>query len=228
MRQACTIPFSPFRPFHSRWSVRGYKHLASRPTIISRPTIRRRKLVHGRGGFDVHHRRRKIDGQNHRQACSFTFRPRFRHRHYRMNPLKHKLCRMDHIIFWDIDNWSRFFEKLKFLLPPNTFVWGFHSTQWNQPTRCLAFHRLMSTGGFHKNYQSGRTKNAADFAMMLQIGKMDELLPKHVQFTIFSGDKGFQEALHQMKDSRRMIRIINPHVPGWQARLHNILNRTIP
>ncbi|XP_036361509.1 E3 SUMO-protein ligase ZNF451-like [Octopus sinensis] len=94
--------------------------------------------------------------------------------------------------------------------------------------RCLAFHRLISTGGFHKNYQSGRTKNAADFAMMLQIGKMDELLPKHVQFTIFSGDKGFQEALHQMKNSRRTIRIINPHVPGWQARLHCILNRTIP
>ncbi|GAB1600464.1 hypothetical protein Ahia01_000324400 [Argonauta hians] len=91
--------------------------------------------------------------------------------------------------------------------------------------QCLPFHGLQSYGGFYKNYQSGNTKNAADFAMMLQIGKMAELLPERVQFIILSGDKGFQEAVHQLKDTRRTIRIINPHIPGWQTTLHNILHQ---
>lgn len=161
--QSCVMPSSPF---YQRWPVNGSKNFAMRSNI-SYPTIRRRRPIDGRGGFQVAHGRCRMYGQNLHQA--FPFKHTLRLRHYCMNTQRQRLSKMDHIIFWDIDNWSRFFEKLRFFLPLNTFVWGFHSTQWNQPNRCLAFHRLISSGGFYKNYQSGRTKNAADFAMMLQV-----------------------------------------------------------
>lgn len=40
---------------------------------------------------------------------------------------------------------------------------------------------------------------------------MDERLPKHIPFTILSGDKGFLEVERQMKMSSRKMVVIDPH-----------------
>ena len=40
---------------------------------------------------------------------------------------------------------------------------------------------------------------------------MDAVLPKHIPFTILSGDKGFIELQNQMEDSERRAVVINPH-----------------
>ena len=40
---------------------------------------------------------------------------------------------------------------------------------------------------------------------------MDERLPKHIPFTILSGDKGFIEIERQMEGSERRAVVINPH-----------------
>ena len=40
---------------------------------------------------------------------------------------------------------------------------------------------------------------------------MDAQLPKHIPFTILSGDRGFCEIERQMKMSERRTVVINPH-----------------
>ena len=40
---------------------------------------------------------------------------------------------------------------------------------------------------------------------------MHERLPKHIPFTIVSGDKGFIEVERQMRDSHRKAVVIDPH-----------------
>ena len=47
--------------------------------------------------------------------------------------------------------------------------------------------------------------------MLFQVGRMDGLLPKHIPFTILSGDHGFYEIESQMKNSERRTVVIDPH-----------------
>lgn len=126
--------------------------------------------------------------------------------------LTEKLRLMNQIIFLDLDNWPCFFRKLPFPLPDLTFVWAFYGgkTFWNEPN-CNTYDALKEKGNFHLNKKSGRTKDAADFALVLHVGKMDERLPKHIPFTILSGDKGFLEIENQMKTSKRHAKVIDPH-----------------
>nr|XP_006820251.1 PREDICTED: uncharacterized protein LOC102808880 [Saccoglossus kowalevskii] len=78
---------------------------------------------------------------------------------------------MAQIILVDLDNWPSFFSRLMAPLPDKTFVWGFHAqkTNWYQPRNCMAFDKICQQGCFQLHPQSGNTKDAADFALCMQV-----------------------------------------------------------
>ncbi|GAB1605329.1 E3 SUMO-protein ligase ZNF451-like isoform X1 [Argonauta hians] len=123
-----------------------------------------------------------------------------------------KLSQMKTIIYLDLDNWGGIFKHIQHYFPEKTFLWVFYGaqTRWIPP-KSLVYKKLVQDGCFFLNPKSGGTKQAADFALVLHIGKMDERLPEHIKFTIMSGDKGFYEICHQFRNSQRPIQIINPH-----------------
>lgn len=43
------------------------------------------------------------------------------------------------------------------------------------------------------------------------MGRLDEHLPKHIPFTVLSGDKSFLEIESQLKMTQRATRILDPH-----------------
>ncbi|CAH1227780.1 ZNF451 [Branchiostoma lanceolatum] len=118
-----------------------------------------------------------------------------------------------HVIFVDLDNWSHFFQKLPHELPSGSFVYGFAGgcTTWREPKNCSALTALQQNGCFYMHPSCGRWKDAADFAICVHAGKLDERLPKEVPFTVLSGDKGFYELAHQLRISSRRAHIVNPH-----------------
>ncbi|XP_053380506.1 uncharacterized protein LOC123559910 [Mercenaria mercenaria] len=123
------------------------------------------------------------------------------------------LSRMKNIVFLDLDNWGSFFHKLPRCLPDGTFVWGFFGGKlvWHAPYRLEIFRQMKRKELFYLNERCGATKDAADFAIVLAVGKMDEKLPTNIAFTIMSGDTGFCEVERQMRDSERKVLVVNPH-----------------
>ncbi|XP_060551929.1 uncharacterized protein LOC132713376 [Ruditapes philippinarum] len=121
---------------------------------------------------------------------------------------------MKNIVFLDLDNWPSFFHKLPFCLPDFTFVWGFYGGKnpWYAPMRLEIFRQMKQKEQFYLNERCGTTKDAADFAIVLAVGKMDEKLPANIAFTIMSGDKGFCEVERQMRNSERKVMVVNPHL----------------
>lgn len=123
-----------------------------------------------------------------------------------------KLSRMKHIIFLDLDNWRGIFKHVQHYFPTETFLWVFRGaqTKWFPP-KSDVYEKLVQDGCFFLNPKSGCTKQAADFALVLHVGKMDERLPEHIKFTILSGVKGFNEVCHQLENSKRHMQIVDPH-----------------
>ncbi|XP_029451544.1 LOW QUALITY PROTEIN: E3 SUMO-protein ligase ZNF451 [Rhinatrema bivittatum] len=120
---------------------------------------------------------------------------------------------MTHIVFVDLDNWANFFTRLPGHLNQGTFVWGFKGgkTGWKPPVNCPVFKHLVNIGSFFLHPQCSDRKDAADFAICMHAGRMDEQLPKQIPFTILSGDKGFLELESQFKKTQRPAHILNPH-----------------
>ncbi|XP_053316566.1 E3 SUMO-protein ligase ZNF451 [Spea bombifrons] len=120
---------------------------------------------------------------------------------------------MTHIIFIDLDNWSNIFTHLPGNLNQGTFVWGFQGgkNQWKPPVKCKIFTYLSNTGSFFLHPRCSHRKDAADFAICMHAGRLDEQLPKQMPFTILSGDKGFLELENQFKKTLRPFHILNPH-----------------
>ncbi|KAM8953053.1 E3 SUMO-protein ligase ZNF451-like [Pelodytes ibericus] len=120
---------------------------------------------------------------------------------------------MTHIIFIDLDNWASFFTRLPDYLNQGTFVWGFQceNNNWKPPINCKIFKNLYNTGSFFLHPQCCNRKDATDFAICMHAGRLDEQLPKHIPFTILSGDKGFLELENQFKKTQRPAHILNPH-----------------
>ena len=119
---------------------------------------------------------------------------------------------MRQIVFLDVDNWGNFWRRLPQRLPDRTFVWGFYggATSWKEPCN-EPFQYAKQNGLWHLHKKCSNRKDAADFAICLMVGKLDERLPKHIPFTILSGDRGFLELEEQMRGSRRRATVINPH-----------------
>ncbi|XP_058881002.1 E3 SUMO-protein ligase ZNF451-like isoform X3 [Acipenser ruthenus] len=132
---------------------------------------------------------------------------------------KHELPDMDylmtttHIVFVDLDNWPCFFSRLPGYLNQGIFVWGFQGGKniWRAPDGCKVYNYLVNTGCFFLHPRCSDRKDAADFAICVHAGRLDEQLPKHIQFTILSGDKGFHELELQFLKTMRTAHILNPH-----------------
>ncbi|XP_071469393.1 E3 SUMO-protein ligase ZNF451 isoform X5 [Marmota flaviventris] len=120
---------------------------------------------------------------------------------------------MTHIVFVDFDNWSNFFGHLPGHLNQGTFIWGFQggNTNWKPPLNCKVYNYLNRIGCFFLHPRCSKRKDAADFAICMHAGRLDEQLPKQIPFTILSGDQGFLELENQFKKTQRPAHILNPH-----------------
>ncbi|XP_078255153.1 E3 SUMO-protein ligase ZNF451 isoform X2 [Rhinoraja longicauda] len=120
---------------------------------------------------------------------------------------------MTHLVFIDLDNWAGFFNHLPGQLNQGTFFWGFQGgkTNWKAPENCPIYNYLVNTGCFFLHPRCSARKDAADFAICMHAGRMDEQLPKHIPFTVLSGDKGFEELKNQLMKTMRPGHVLNPH-----------------
>ncbi|XP_066273366.1 E3 SUMO-protein ligase ZNF451-like [Branchiostoma lanceolatum] len=118
-----------------------------------------------------------------------------------------------HVIFVDLDNWGSFFSKLPQPLTDKTFVYGFKggSCIWCPPRNNRAYDTIMSKKCFYLHPQCSKRKDAADFAICVHAGRLDERIPKCVPFTVLSGDGGFHELANQLQRSNRRTHIVSPH-----------------
>ncbi|KAM4042533.1 E3 SUMO-protein ligase ZNF451 [Anomaloglossus baeobatrachus] len=138
---------------------------------------------------------------------------------------------MTHIVFVDLDNWAQFFTHLPQQLNQGTFVWGFQggTSTWKPPVTCAIYKHLSNTGCFFLHPHCSRMKNAADFAICMHAGRLDEKLSKQIPFTILSGDKGFLELENQFNKTQRPAHVLNPHHLGGDmmcAMLNSIAETT--
>ncbi|CAF0889077.1 unnamed protein product [Rotaria sordida] len=136
-----------------------------------------------------------------------------------------RLSTMKNIIFLDLENFSRFFQHLTNQLPDYTYVIAFQASniQWKPPKNDIIYENLLNLNNFQLMRPSGNRHDAADFALVLTFGKLHGLLPKSISFTIISGDKGFIEVIHQLKNSHRRINWFNPHQFSYEN-FNHILN----
>ncbi|NWS65729.1 ZN451 ligase, partial [Crotophaga sulcirostris] len=123
------------------------------------------------------------------------------------------LSTMTHIVLVDLDNWGSLFMHLPANLNQGTFIWGFQGgfSNWKPPVHCKAYNYLKRIGCFFLHPRCGTRREAADFALCVHAGRLDEHLPKQIPFTILSGDKSFLELESQFKLTQRSARILNPH-----------------
>ncbi|NXI45286.1 ZN451 ligase, partial [Galbula dea] len=123
------------------------------------------------------------------------------------------LSTMTHIVLVDLDNWGSFFTQLPASLNQGTFIWGFQGghSNWKPPVKCKIFNYLNRIGCFFLHPRCSTRREAADFALCVHAGRLDEYLPKQIPFTVLSGDKSFLELEDQFKMTQRAVRILNPH-----------------
>ena len=127
-------------------------------------------------------------------------------------PRLEKLSSFLHIIFIDLDNCARFINVL-YPIPKNIFVWGFCRGKYNDRRHTSSYFRtvLIEQRFFKHPKICSKVKNAADFALCVQVARLDLQLPIHIAFTILSGDKSFSELKKQLKCSSRQVHNIDPH-----------------
>ncbi|NXD81141.1 ZN451 ligase, partial [Halcyon senegalensis] len=123
------------------------------------------------------------------------------------------LSTMTHIVLVDLDNWGSLFTQLPANLNQGTFIWGFQGGygNWKPPVQCKIYNYLKRIGCFFLHPRCGTRREAADFALCVHAGRLDEHLPKQIPFTVLSGDKSFLELEAQFKMTQRSARILNPH-----------------
>ncbi|KFQ33980.1 Zinc finger protein 451, partial [Merops nubicus] len=123
------------------------------------------------------------------------------------------LSTMTHIVLVDLDNWGSLFTQLPANLNQGTFIWGFQGgySNWKPPVQCKIYNYLKRIGCFFLHPRCGTRREAADFALCVHAGRLDEHLPKQIPFTILSGDKSFLELETQFKMTQRSAHILNPH-----------------
>lgn len=119
------------------------------------------------------------------------------------------------IVYADLDNWPKLFDRFPFSLPNGTFVWGFYGLKpWRPPKNVTSYLEVIKAGMFHLQY-CGNTKDAADGAIFFAVIEMNNhrQLPKEISFVLVSGDKIFIcEAIQRCMDqSVREIVLVDPH-----------------
>ncbi|XP_028395303.1 uncharacterized protein LOC114519377 [Dendronephthya gigantea] len=122
------------------------------------------------------------------------------------------LAAAQHILFIDLDNWGRFLS-LPHPLHPKLFVLGFCGGDYTEKKSSWSRHlrKLMEEKRFYKHPKCGKGKNAADIALCIHAGRLDLQLPKHIPFTVLSGDRDFRELKEQLSLFQRQVNLIDPH-----------------
>ncbi|XP_068255816.1 E3 SUMO-protein ligase ZNF451-like isoform X1 [Nyctibius grandis] len=87
---------------------------------------------------------------------------------------------------------------------------GGYST-WKPPVQCQIYNYLKRIGCFFLHPRCGTRRKAANFALCVHAGRLDEHLPKQIPFTVLSGDKSFLELETEFKMTQRSARVLNPH-----------------
>ncbi|CAF5058687.1 unnamed protein product, partial [Rotaria sp. Silwood1] len=82
-----------------------------------------------------------------------------------------RLSTMKHIIFLDLENFSRFFQHLTNQLPDHTYVMAFQASniQWRPPKNDIVYDNLLNLNNFQLMRPSGNRHDAADFALVLTV-----------------------------------------------------------
>ncbi|NXD16956.1 ZN451 ligase, partial [Nothocercus nigrocapillus] len=151
----------------------------------------------------IHGKKEKKENLAHMEECAEGFElPDFDY-----------LSTMTHIVLVDLDNWGSLFTQLPANLNQGTFIWGFQGgySNWKPPVQCKIYNYLKKIGCFFLHPRCGTRREAADFALCVHAGRLDEHLPKQIPFTVLSGDKSFLELEAQFKMTQRSARILNPH-----------------
>ncbi|XP_068267104.1 E3 SUMO-protein ligase ZNF451 isoform X2 [Nyctibius grandis] len=123
------------------------------------------------------------------------------------------LSTMTHIVLVDLDNWGSLFMQLPANLNQGTFIWGFQGgySTWKPPVQCKIYNYLKRIGCFFLHPCCSTRREAADLALCVHAGRLDEHLPKQIPFTVLSGDKSFLELQTQFRMTQRSVCILNPH-----------------
>ena len=133
------------------------------------------------------------------------------------------LASAEHVLFIDLDNWQRFLS-LPHPLPPKLFVLGFCGGNYKDTKRLWSSHfrALVKEKRFYQHPKCGKSKNAADIALCIHASRLDLQLPKHIPFTVLSGDKDFRELKAQLNLFQRQVHLVDPHHKD-QAKLYKAL-----
>jgi len=117
------------------------------------------------------------------------------------------------IVYLDLDNWSKFFEKLPGALPENMFIHGFYGVQtpYLEPRQNPALERLKAAGCWKLHPPCLDKRDAADQAIVFQCGQDVHTTGASVAFTVVSGDRGFQQVKRSCQESGRQLELLDPH-----------------
>ncbi|XP_059151665.1 uncharacterized protein LOC131937922 [Physella acuta] len=137
-----------------------------------------------------------------------------RYTHYKLiSPEVKYLAQMRCIIFADLEN-VMVFNHLIGPLQPATYIWGFICARPKTPFHLESYYHkfpvyneLKEANCVHISTEIGTSKDAADIAMTLTMGKLDDRLPTHIPFFIVSEDRGFREVVNQLK--QRVVRVVS-------------------
>jgi hypothetical protein len=129
--------------------------------------------------------------------------------------------KLTHVILLDLDNWHSFFEGMERLrdehkksFPNGTFLCGYtNGYEFQEPAENEPGFKLLNDlrqdpdGGVVIEICLCR-KDAADFAICVRFGQLDQAVGVQIPITILSGDGGFNELTRCNK--RREVYIVNP------------------
>jgi len=118
-----------------------------------------------------------------------------------------------HVVLLDLDNWVGFFRRLPWCFADDVYLWVFHgkNTTPKIERTCKPFLHLKEKQHIQFT-RCGERPDAADFALCLKLGELNQLCAKDIPFTLFSGDRGFDEMLLHIPDRR--VQRIDPHHSG--------------
>mmetsp|Transcript_23081 Transcript_23081/g.50609 ORF Transcript_23081/g.50609 Transcript_23081/m.50609 type:complete len:279 (+) Transcript_23081:22-858(+) len=147
-------------------------------------------------------------------------------------------ARTQHVVLLDLDNCMHIFSKICREVPSDTAIRGFVGISSNRArlqsrellawvekvgvdATELASAKVGTTVGRWPVYVTvcGGGKDAADFILSLELGRLDQALPKDVPLTIISSDQGFDDVLRCVPD--RPTERVDPRVRKGSAVLRH-------
>jgi hypothetical protein len=112
-----------------------------------------------------------------------------------------------HVVLLDLDNWLGYFKSMPYAFLNDVYLWVFYGkkTVPRIPRASAPFLHLRAL--HHIQFTPcGERPDAADFALCFKVGELHQLCDKSIHFTLYSGDRGFDELLRHIH-GRRVQRV---------------------